>query len=153
MSRRLRSISETPSLWHEFVWPDYNRREEKCNLYNVIKACGVHIRRLSFPHHHGLLYFPQQLGRQGHLSVIDQTTLKLVERSEVAKVLQYCRNVTHLSLPALDDVGSRDDSDRQLQKAIQKLKHLKVLQIHCDSTFQPYLNLAFKAAYSLHCGM
>ena len=42
VSRRLLRISETPSLWRVFVWPDCNLREEK-SLHNVMKVYGVHI--------------------------------------------------------------------------------------------------------------
>ena len=48
VSRRLQKISETPSLWREVVWRDcYSCEEER--LHNVIKAHGIHIRRLSAP--------------------------------------------------------------------------------------------------------
>ena len=50
VSRRLRVVSETPSLWRKFVWPCYDRREERC-VMNVLKACGVHIKILVFPDH------------------------------------------------------------------------------------------------------
>ena len=43
VSRRLQKISETPSLWREVVWRDYNSCEEQ-RLHNVMKSCGIHIR-------------------------------------------------------------------------------------------------------------
>ena len=43
-------MSETPSLWREFVWPLYDRREER-SVMNVLKACGDYIKRLVFPDH------------------------------------------------------------------------------------------------------
>ena len=48
VSRRLQTIMETPSLWHEFVWPLYNAEEEGC-VERIVKWCGVYVKRLSFP--------------------------------------------------------------------------------------------------------
>ena len=127
-SREIRSISETPSLWRDFVWPDYNSREAEC-LHNVMKACGVHIRRLSFPQH---------LIQPVALTNIAQMSQKLMKMSKMAKMLQYCTNLTHLDLPLL--TASSGELDEQL-KAIEEIKHLEVLSIHCNDSFQPYLGL------------
>ena len=78
VSRRLRSISETPSLLYEFVWPDCNRREERC-LYNVMRDCGVHIRRLYFTQH---VIQPRSLP-----DTQSQAIRKLIKMSEMAKML------------------------------------------------------------------
>ena len=50
VSRRLRSVMKTPSLWNEFVWPYYDSREELC-VNNLLKSYGGYIKRLSFPDH------------------------------------------------------------------------------------------------------
>ena len=73
ISQSLRIVSETPSLWHEFLWDYYNPREELC-VMNVLKRCEENIKRLAFP---------------GYL------TPKLDE------MLQYCNNVRHVSLPVV----------------------------------------------------
>ena len=132
VSRKLRSISETPSLWREFVW-FVNPRAEKC-LHNVMKACGAHIKRLSFHSHY--LIRPNVLPPNS-----SQKAIKLVKMSEMVKMLQYCNNVTHLNLPALDHWSSH--SDAQLRECIQQMKYLEVLTVHCHAagSFQPYLNL------------
>ena len=39
VSRTLRTVSETPVLWSEFVWPLLDRREER-SVMSVLKACG-----------------------------------------------------------------------------------------------------------------
>ena len=130
VSRKLRSIStESPSLWREFVW-FVNPRAEQC-LHNVMKACGAHIKRLSFHH----------LIQTNVLPTSSQKArIKLVKMSEMVKMLQYCNNVTHLNLPALDHWSSH--SDAQLRERIQQMKHLEVLTVHCRAgSFQPYLNL------------
>jgi len=124
VSRRLRSISETPSLWREFVWTDCNHREEK-QLYNVLKIYGTHIRRLSFPQH--------------VVQPVTRATLTFVNGLEMVKMLQYCNNLTHLNLPTLDHVDSH--FDEKLMKDIQEMKHLQVLNVHCDDSLQSYLNL------------
>ena len=137
VSRRLWSISETPSVWRELVWPDCDRREENC-LCNVLKISGIHTRRLSFPQHViGPLALPNIVRT---VSKDNQTILKLVEMSEVLKILQYCSNVTHLSLPPLDHSNSHDP-DEELKEAVQKMEHLTSLSVHCHSVFLPYLTL------------
>ena len=131
VSQKLRSISETPSLWRDFVWLDCNSCEERC-LHNVMKSCGAHFRQLSFP---------QRLTQQVYLQIAwqQQASLRLVNTSEMAKMLRYCSNLTHLSLPELSSPS--DDSDLQLREAIQEMKHLQVFKIHCCGSFQQYLNL------------
>ena len=130
VSRRWRNISETPSLLCEFMWPDCNHHEERC-LYNVMKDCGVHIRRLSFPQQ---VICPCRLP-----NTENQVILKLMQ---MAEMLQFCSNLTHLSLPALDHSNSSsDDSGEQLRRSIQEMKHLEVLTIHCYTSVKPYLSL------------
>ena len=130
VSRRLRSISEIPSLLYGFVWPDCYWHEERC-LYNVMKDCGVHIRRLSFPQQ---LIHPRRLP-----NTESQAIPKLMQ---MAEMLQFCSNLTHLSLPALDYSNSIfDNLDEQLRRGIQEMKHLEVLTIHCYTSVKPYLSL------------
>ena len=135
VSRRLQKISETPSLWREVVWRDCNSCEEE-RLHNVMKACGIHIRRLSFSQH---LIHPRTL------PIVSQTTIKLIKVSEMAKMLHYCSNLTHLSLPVLDHSkslnGGGDGPDDQLREAIQRMKYLEVLKVYCCSSYQPYFDL------------
>ena len=139
VSRRLRSISETPCVWHELVWPDcINRREENC-LCNLLKIYGIHVKRLSFPQHMiGPLALPTILNNIIYED--NQTILKLAEMSEVLKILQYCSNVTHLSLPVLDHPISHDP-DKELKEAVQKMEHLTSLSVHCHGSFLPYFTL------------
>ena len=47
VSKKLQHISETPSFWRKFVWPDCISRQERC-LHNVMKSYGVYVRQLSF---------------------------------------------------------------------------------------------------------
>ena len=50
VSRRLRSVCETPSLWREFIWPHFNIREEHC-VKRALESFGQYVQRLSFGHH------------------------------------------------------------------------------------------------------
>ena len=77
VSRTLRVVSETPSLWSEFVWPLYDCREER-SVMNVLKACGDYIKRLVFPDH--------------------------VTPTKLFQMLILCSNVTQLCLPPEDEV-------------------------------------------------
>ena len=81
VSRTLRVASETPSLWREFVWPLYDRREERSAI-NVLKACGDYIKRLMFPDH--------------------------VPPTSLIEMLSHCKNVTQLSLPPGTKIDSEE---------------------------------------------
>ena len=48
VSRKIRSISKTSALWKNFLWPWYDSREER-SVNEVLKVCGTHIKRLTFP--------------------------------------------------------------------------------------------------------
>ena len=47
VSRKIRSISETSTLWKNFLWPQYDSREER-SVNEALKVCGTHIKRLTF---------------------------------------------------------------------------------------------------------
>ena len=72
VSRRLRTVTKTPSLWSEFTWPHFDRREE-LSLMSILKACGHHVKRLIFPDH--------------------------VTPSKLITMVSLCKNVTQISLP------------------------------------------------------
>ena len=38
VSRRLRSVGETSSLWNKFVWPQFDSREEQC-VKSLLDMC------------------------------------------------------------------------------------------------------------------
>ena len=50
VSRELRAAVETPLLWRDFTWPHFDFRERR-SIRSVMKLCGRHVRRLSFPDH------------------------------------------------------------------------------------------------------
>ena len=72
VSQRFKEISETPSLWKKFAWPDYEPRHV-CNMSKVLKTQGEHVR---------LIFFP------AHVTLVN-----------ILEMIHYCPKVTHLSLP------------------------------------------------------
>ena len=72
VSQRFKGISETPSLWKNFVWPDYEPRHV-CSVSKVLKTHGEHVRQIFFPAH--------------------------VTPVNILEMTHYCPKVTHLSLP------------------------------------------------------
>ena len=71
-SRRFREASETPSLWKDFVWSDYEPRH-LCGVNDVLKTYGEHVRKIFFP--------------------VQVTPTRILEMAH------YCTKVTHLRLP------------------------------------------------------
>ena len=72
VSQRLKKISETPSLWKKFVWPDYEPRHV-CSVSKVLKTHGEHVRQIFL--------------------------LAYMTPANILEVTHYCPKVTHLSLP------------------------------------------------------
>ena len=72
VSLRLRAAVEVPSLWRQFIWPNFDFREEN-SIKDTLKFCGRYVKRLSFPN----LVIPIEL-------------------------LVQCSNVQRLSLPSVD---------------------------------------------------
>ena len=72
VSRKFRDATKTPSMWKEFVWPNYEPHHV-CIVSNVLKEHGEHVRRIFFPAH--------------------------VTPTKVLEMARCCTKVTHLSLP------------------------------------------------------
>jgi len=75
VSHRVRSAVQTPLLWKEFVWSNYESRHERC-LKSVLRVCGNQVAHLFL---------------SGH-----------VTPSKQASLIHQCTNVTHLTLPFFD---------------------------------------------------
>lgn len=97
VSQRLRVVSETPSLWSEFIWPYYKHQEER-SVMHVLKACGGSVKQLVF---------------QGH-----------VIPSTLFEILNHCSNVTHLCLPSASEVDS--EKLKIAVQHLKTLTHLEV---------------------------
>ena len=96
VSRKLRSISETSSLWRNFLWPWYDRREER-SVNDVLNMCGTHIKQLAFPGNPDCMLPSTAVG-----------------------MLQHCCNVTKISLGTC---LSGDDVQKVVElKYLQKLE-------------------------------
>ena len=72
VSQKFRQISETPLLWKEFIWPDWEPRHVR-GVSNVLKGCGEHVRRMFFPAH--------------------------VTPTKVLEMVHCCTKITELCLP------------------------------------------------------
>ena len=95
VSKWLRVICETPSIWANFEWPTYScLRDEEC-VSNVLKWCGEHVKLLSFPDH--------------------------VTPSSLVKLLNYCSNVMMLKIPTTKLDHEQLKSVLDLMKCLQKL--------------------------------
>ena len=96
VSRRVRAVSETSSLWSEFVWPLYDHREEH-SVMNLLKICGQYVKRLIFPDH--------------------VTPFALYE------MVSHCKNITQLSIPTGTEIDVRKLSKAvQCMQDIEKLE-------------------------------
>ena len=143
VSRRLRSITETPSLWREFKWSYYNYHE-KDHLLRLMKKFGKHIERLSFPQH-------VMLSRPAVKNVPHLAAAKSMHG--LVNALYYCNYLTHLSL----SIGPHLTSE-QLREVVCNMKILEVLEVylphrglsseklvvHTDNTFKMLFNLSVK---------
>jgi len=118
VSRRLRAATDTPSLWNEFVWPLYHSREER-SVMNVLKDFGWHIKRLAFPNH--------------------------VAQSKLLEMINRCRNVTHLTLPAVTEL----DLDK-LKQVVQHMS-LEKLEVRLSSYYiEPLLSIEGLKELTIH---
>ena len=72
VSPKFKHIMEVPSLWKNFVWPNYEPLQV-CSVSKILKAQGEHVRRIFFPAH--------------------------VTSANILKMVQCCTKVTDLSLP------------------------------------------------------
>ena len=71
VSKTLRHVGDTPSLWKTFIWSLYPPRDSEL-LEHVLKMFGEHVKQFHFAD---------------------------VPPSKLEVMLKFCKNVTHLSLP------------------------------------------------------
>ena len=108
VSRRLQLLSQTPTIWSDFVWPLYEQREERI-LTNVLKACGRYTKRLIFPDH--------------------------VTPSKLFKMLIYCKNIRELHLPPRSKLDLKQV--KSIAQKMQVLEKLEVqLSVDCKLLLQ-----------------
>jgi len=98
VSTRLRSACETsPTLWRVFMWPQICNHEENC-VSNVLKLCGRHIRKLSFPNH-------------------------MIHIFRLTAMLHHCSNLVELGIPTSK---MTPDQLKRLIEPMVKLKSLDI---------------------------
>ena len=109
VSRRLRSVGEATSLWNEFVWPQFDSREELC-VKNLLGVCAQQVKRIGFP--------------------------DLVRISGLLQPLSRCCKLTQLSLPSAELAGLEPD---QLGNALQHMEQLERLEVRWNWSIHPLL--------------
>ena len=72
VSQRFKDVSETPSLWKEFVWPYYEPRHV-LSVSSVLKVSGEHVRKIFFPAH--------------------------VAATKILEMVHWCMKLQHVCLP------------------------------------------------------
>ena len=88
VSRKIRSISETSTLWKNFLWPWYDSREER-SVNEVLKACGTHIKRLTFPGVSRGMASPTAIQLVQHCCNVTEITLGIcLNGDEIQKVVE-----------------------------------------------------------------
>ena len=89
VSRRLRCVCETPSLWKRFTWPHFDTREESC-VKGALKSCGQFIKILSLYH-----VTPFKLAMLQHCSNLVELRLSTNKLSSdrLGKTIRSMRNL------------------------------------------------------------
>ena len=76
VSKRIRYVCETPSLWRKIVWKRFEVREV-CGIKEVFKECGIYIKKLLFTDH------------------------VTVPSTKLATIVRYCLNLVELRLSTM----------------------------------------------------
>ena len=141
VSRKIRSISEVPSLWNTFLWPWYDKREER-SVNDVLKVCGTYVNQLIFPDVIGCVRTSVQCHEWGDLAcglyvsrthiqeVIEK--LSVMAPSTAMKMLRHCCNVTKVTL------GICLNGD-EVKEIVEKMKHLRKLEICLSEPIKPII--------------
>ena len=123
VSKRLRSVIETPSLWGEFVWPYYHTGDEGC-VNNVLKVCGQHVKRLSIHVSAGqdvLSYYDELDEDWSYFGAKPGGRLRRPKLLEM--LCKYCSDVLELSLIV-------ELERAHIQWVLLRMKYLQKLDIH-----------------------
>ena len=144
VSRKMKSISEIPSLWNNLLWPWYDQREER-SLNGALEVCGTHINRIVLPDFvscvRSCLRFREWGPEWDHLGVehniwINRRNMKDFRRmcfsippSTAMKMLRHCCNVTEVTL------GICLNGD-EVKEIVEEMKYLTRLEI-CSSISIP----------------
>ena len=95
ISQRFRAATEIPSLWKDFVWPDYEPRHVR-NLNEILKAYGEHVRQIVFPAHMtpaSILEMARSCAKVTHLSFPRNTLLTLDDLKEIVNIMTHLQHL------------------------------------------------------------
>ena len=110
VSRRLRSVCETPSLLlRELIWPHLDVNRER-RVKSLLKSSGRYVKRLSFPY--------------------------CVPLAKLKAVLQHCNNIVELSIP---NSKLNCDQLRKVLYSMEKLQSLYIAWTSHPGGFHPLL--------------
>ena len=134
-------ISEVPSLWNTFLWPWYDKREER-SVNDVLKVCGTHVNQLIFPNVIGCVRTSVQCHEWGDLArglyvsriymQVVREKLFVIAPSTAMKMLRHCCNVTKVTLGICLNVD-------EIKEIVEKMKHLRKLEIFLSMRIKPII--------------
>ena len=143
VSNWLRCIVEgTPSLWKEFVWPYYDSREEY-RVKEALKACGQHVKILSFPYCRVPSILVEMLQ---YCSNVQRLSLPLTrfDNELVTKALSHAGCLQALDLQTVEFNTFNQDDFRQLLNNVSHLREL-IVDIDCNGCLLNYLRIWMEA--------
>ena len=124
VSQRFKEISETPSLWKTFVWPDYEP-PHVCSVSKALKTHGEHVRQIFF---------------HAHVTLVN-----------ILEMIHYCPKVTHLGLPRKTHLSP--DNLKEIVYTMTHLEQLDVFtsSIRCGLSHHESIN-NFKQLFKITTG-
>jgi len=131
-------VEETPSLWKEFVWPYYDRREEY-RVKEVLKACGQHIRELSFPYCRVPSTVIEMLPFCSKVQYLSLPLTRL-DNELVTKALQLVHYLQTLDLKSVELNSFCQGDFEQLLTIVMHLKEL-IVNVDCNGCLISYLRV------------
>jgi len=154
VSQRLRVVSETSTLWSEFKWPLFDPREER-SLMKVSKACGEHIKVMSFPDHVTPSLLLKMLGHCSKLKWLSLPAETEIDSEQLRIAVQHMKNLEKLEVQLSTDINPLllIDGLKELTVHVAEKHHSSCcqwLQEWMKRDFVPYhLNLIANLDYEI----
>ena len=113
VSRLFRSISQTPSLWREFIWPHLDS-SEKPAVKNMLEYHGANIKQLCFIDHIKSFELGIMLHHCKHVVLLSLPVSTKLPPEQLGKVVRSMKNLqcldtlcsTHSKIPELLSIGA-----------------------------------------------
>jgi len=119
VSCKLQSVvSETASLWSEFILPLYDHRQ-KLAVINVLKTCGYGVKRLALPDHMNTSTLFEMLSHCSNVTSLRLSPGTKLDSEELGIVLRYTNHLEELEVQLSTDI-----------KPLLRIGELKDLTIH-----------------------